>query len=109
MQRYEKTLEQFREGIPVDPVLPDDFDATPNNQRPPRQRQLWNRPYIVTVHNIGCSPDRWLAAWPEGIRYDVRCLDGGCWDRSTGLGQFKTMSEALQFAENHVPSSIGMM
>ena len=25
----------------------------------------------------------WMEFWPTGTRYDVRCLDGGAWDRST--------------------------
>lgn len=37
----------------------------------------------------------WFKAWPEGKRYEVRCLDGGAWDRSTGWGMFATLAEAL--------------
>lgn len=37
----------------------------------------------------------WFAAWPEGKRYEARCLDGGAWDRSTGWGMFGTLAEAL--------------
>jgi hypothetical protein len=42
----------------------------------------------------------WLKAWPTGFRYDVRCLDGGAWDRSTNHGMFKTFEEALIIAKN---------
>jgi|AntRauTorckE5430_2_1112549.scaffolds.fasta_scaffold68182_2 hypothetical protein len=37
----------------------------------------------------------WLKAWKKGFRYDVRCLDGGCWDRTTNRGNFDTLDKAL--------------
>lgn len=37
----------------------------------------------------------WFRAWPEGKRYDVRCLDGGAWDRPSDWGMFATLAEAL--------------
>lgn len=45
----------------------------------------------------------WLEAWPEGTRYDVSCLDGGAWDRSTSWGMFKTLNEALAEAKTRKP------
>jgi len=38
--------------------------------------------------------EQWLEWYPEGIRYDVRCLDGGAWDRTTNKGSYKTLEEA---------------
>jgi hypothetical protein len=45
----------------------------------------------------------WFEAWPSGTRYDVNCLDGGAWDRSTGWGQFATLDEALVCADQPAP------
>lgn len=33
-------------------------------------------------------------------RFDVRCLDGGAWDRSTWKGSFETLEEAVNFAKS---------
>jgi hypothetical protein len=90
-----------RAGVAFNPKLPRNFDSTPNDARPASHRKWWNRPYIST--QTGDDP-HWLNAWPSGIRYDVRCLDGGAWDRSTGWGMFATLDEALQLIANRVPS-----
>lgn len=42
----------------------------------------------------------WHAAWPSGTRYDVRCLDGGAWDRSLGWGMVATLEEAVELCQN---------
>lgn len=52
-----------------------------------------------------CRPDlaayieeqraQWFKFWPEGNRYEARCLDGGAWDRSSNWGMFGTLAEAL--------------
>lgn len=58
--------------IPLDPKLPKTFDATPNDARSKAQLDAWwDRPYGVTLL--------------DG-RIEVRCLNGGAWDRSTHLG-----------------------
>ena len=82
-------------GIPLNPKLPGNFDDCDNRFRPASHRRWWNRPFIRT--EVDDDP-RWLAAWPSGIRYDVRCLDGGAWDRSTGWGMFGTIEEAIRCA-----------
>ena len=41
----------------------------------------------------------WFEAWPTGIRYEVRCLDGGAWDRSTCWGMFATLEQAIACAK----------
>lgn len=40
----------------------------------------------------------WLAAWPSGTRYDVRCLNGGAWDRSSCIGMYATLGDAIHAA-----------
>lgn len=89
--------------IPVNPKLPKNFDCTPNEDRPMSHRRWWNRPYIqtYTLENFpGIETEdfksRWLESWPTGTRYDLRCLDGGAWDRSTWYGFFKTLDEAME-------------
>lgn len=41
----------------------------------------------------------WLASWPAGERFEVRCLDGGAWDRSTSWGMFPTLEAAVAVCE----------
>ncbi len=103
-------------GVPFNPTLPKDFDSTPNQARPESHQRWWNRPFTRTetieqldAFYAGRTDDhaeagrkhwaesraQWLAAWPSGIRYEVRCLDGGAWDRSTSWGMFATLDEAL--------------
>lgn len=106
-------------AIPVNPVLPSKFDDTPNEQRPPSHQKWWFRPFIVTdswdqivARGAPIMEDpierekyraSWFDAWPSGTRYDVRCLDGGAWDRSTCWGMFRTMEEAQQCARGRDP------
>lgn len=43
--------------------------------------------------------NNWCKRWgDDGIRYDVRCLDGGAWDRTTNKGSYKTLEEAMDVA-----------
>lgn len=93
-------------GRTVDPVLPKRFDDTPNEDRSPRSMAWWNVPFIVAC----CYDDAtFRKAWPGGVRYDVRCLDGGAWDRSTWWGSFSTLDEASRCngyrdePKNHFP------
>lgn len=109
---------------PINPKLPARFDDTPNQNRPASQRKWWGRPYITTHTNVRDTLEEenawrssvgiptvdqatfdkrraeWLQHWPSGTRYDVRCLDGGAWDRSTWKGSFPTLEEALQCARD---------
>ncbi|MGB3222960.1 MAG: hypothetical protein WBB23_09175 [Desulforhopalus sp.] len=95
-----ETLKAFREyEYPVDPPLPKRFSDTPNEDRPDWQEELWDRPYIERQEcfaNTLEGKESWFKAWPTGIRYDVRCLDGGAWDRPTAWGMFKTIEEAFK-------------
>ncbi len=71
-------------AIPIDPVLPKNFDVTPNEKRSKAQLDAWwDHPYCVT-HNG---------------KFIVYCLNGGAWDRPTMLGQADTYEEACQVAE----------
>jgi hypothetical protein len=41
----------------------------------------------------------WFSAWPSGTKYELRCLNGGSWDRSTVVGGYTTLSEAIEGAQ----------
>ena len=46
------------------------------------------------------SKKSWFKHWgDDGIRYDVRILDGGAWDRTTNKGSYETLEEALEVAK----------
>jgi hypothetical protein len=108
--------EAMEEGVLINPALPKNFDSTPNEDRPPSQNKWWFVKYIVTEEiaerdeyqatrkdkaaeagQIMWAQHRkmWLDSWPNGTRYDVRCLNGGAWDRSTWLGSYATLQEAI--------------
>ncbi|MBN3761029.1 hypothetical protein [Burkholderia sp. Ac-20365] len=67
----------------VDPQLPEGFYDTPNEDRSESELdEWWDRPYAVSG--------------PRG--FDVRCLDGGAWDRPTFYGVVATLEEARELA-----------
>ncbi|EKL9720618.1 DNA-binding protein [Escherichia coli] len=71
--------------IPLDPKLPKLFDQTPNEQRSKAQLDAWwDHPFGVTM--------------ADG-RIEVRCLNGGAWDRSTHLGVADDYDAACVLAE----------
>ncbi|QIL73099.1 hypothetical protein G7048_23735 [Diaphorobacter sp. HDW4B] len=103
-------------GVLINPVLPRNFDNTPNELRPASHRKWWYRPFINvdTIEEMdefyASRADeyaekgrqsweegrpRWLQAWPNGARYVVRCLNGGAWDRSCWLGAYVSLEAAL--------------
>ncbi|MDH0348208.1 hypothetical protein [Aeromonas dhakensis] len=98
-------------GIPLNPCLRDDFDSTPNEERDDLELQhWWQVPYIVTYAWNEPSAEvgeeqreqwrvNWFKAWPTGVRYDVRRLDGGAWDRSTNRGGFPSLELAVAAAQ----------
>ncbi|MDP2832333.1 MAG: hypothetical protein Q8Q28_03370 [Pseudomonadota bacterium] len=106
------TAEQCVDGVLINPSLPPAFDQTPNDARPDSHAKWWHRPFIVTYsdavsHYAQCSEEekermrrQWFDAWPSGTRYDVRCLDGGAWERSTSWGAFATLEAAVACAKS---------
>ncbi|HAI9599732.1 DNA-binding protein [Escherichia coli] len=71
--------------IPLDPVLPKNFDCTPNEKRSKAQLDAWwDHPYGVTEH--------------DG-KIVVYCLNGGAWDRPSVLGLANNYDEACELAE----------
>lgn len=70
--------------LAVDPVLPQDFDQTANESRSKTELEAWwLRPFALTLPGGG---------------YEVRCLDGGAWDRSTWYGHADTLDAARELA-----------
>lgn len=111
--------EYYASGVPVNPVLPKGFESTPNGARPKSHQKFWNVPFIETdtvekwdefyAERTDEFADKgrelwaegrkkWLEAYPSGTRYDVRCLDGGAWDRSTWWGSFDNINDAVKMA-----------
>jgi len=73
-----------KDDLPVDPPLPRKFDDTPNEERSKKELdRWWLRPFART--NSDGS-------------YEVRCLDGGAWDRSTWYGVAKDLPAARELA-----------
>ena len=123
---YPSNQEIVIDSIALNPTLRDDFDFTDNNLRPEKEvNHWWGLPYITTQsfmeesyqeysHRCGDRSEpydewlirktkertEWLEWFPDGVRYDVRLLDGGAWDRSTNKGSYKTFDEALEVAKN---------
>lgn len=122
---FEFEAEGLIGGVLLNPALPEAFDDTPNEERPEDHQKFWDVPFITTMsaadweeHFAGLGDERaaaalatwnerdrakWFDAWPTGTRYDVRCLDGGAWDRSTNWGSFVTPEEAIACAKAGSP------
>lgn len=72
------------EGIPVNPPNPPQRDI-PNEERTIEELLMWWRqPYLEWNSSV------------EG--WEVRCLDGGAWDRPTFIGQAGGLVAALEIA-----------
>ena len=83
------------DGTAINPVLPQNFDDTPNGKRGDRSMAWWDVPFIQAICN-GELVDSSLAE-----AFEVRCLDGGAWDRSTWMGCYTTLEKALAAAHHH--------
>ena len=82
-------------GVHVNPELPAQFDAYPNERRPYAEVEDWqNRAYIRAETMIDSENNRVY------LRFDIRCLDGGAWDRSTWKGTSESLEEAIRIAKN---------
>ena len=122
-RHYFKNQSVVIDGVPIEPDLRWDFNVTDNNDRDPREiEDWWDKPYITTqgfirdtyieyklrvsgyddieteeIWNNRRSDElkKWFEWYPDGYRYDVRCLDGGAWDRSTSIGHYSNLEDAL--------------
>jgi hypothetical protein len=98
--KYRFPCERVVDGVPVNPVLPAGFDDTPHGRRSPKSLAWWGVPFIRVEH---CEDPEFVKTWKGALRYDVRCLDGGAWDRSTCWGSFATLQEAVAQAKRNCP------
>lgn len=100
------------EGVVVNPLQREYFNATDNDDRCFDEIHDWFYvPYVVTDayrinQNFSAGENdvkskEFIKSWPSGMRYEVRCLDGGAWDRSTFIKSFKTLLEAVSFVKHN--------
>lgn len=76
-------------NVPIDPCQRMGFDNTRNEDRDYQEYEdWWGRGFVVSHRN----------SRGEGISYQVRCLDGGAWDRSTWKGNYSNLMEAVDHA-----------
>lgn len=119
----------LHEGFPLNPTLRDSFDSTPNELREDAEmNDWWGLPYIISytwegqkeynqkhlenikehnpellekvIKDLSGAKERWFERHPSGVTYQIRCLDGGAWDRSTHWGQTDNLEVAVQIAKN---------
>lgn len=113
-------------GVLIDPVLPERASDGPLGLTP-EETEIWiGRPYILssTLHEkldlysgvmLSFYPieyvDRELEAWarkqrflfPDGVSYQVECLEWGVLDRPQDWGVFATLEEAVECARTGPP------
>lgn len=71
--------------LPLDPKLPAAFDDTPNEDRDEKELdQWWLKPFALTL---------------KDGKFEVRCCDGGAWDRSTWYGIADDFPAAVKLAQ----------
>lgn len=80
------------EGIHINPNLPEAFNNYPNEERPAQELQDWWEVPYITVHPVVIDNEL-------KIFFEVRCLDGGAWDRSTSKGDFEDLDSAIELAK----------
>jgi len=126
-KHYFENQNNIVDGIAIDPLLPDHFYDMDHDDRDENELDnWWGRPFIRTESfmkepyeeycermseyelesleefkaRVDKSEKSWNERWKGGIRYDVRCLTGGAWDRPSVLGYFSTLEEALALAKD---------
>lgn len=48
------------------------------------------------------SKQSFMATFPTGTKYTVRCLDGGVHDRSTWIGEYASLEQAVEAAKSRM-------
>lgn len=74
------------QGFFINPALPENFDFTPNEDRPFEHMIWWMRPFIEG----------------EAGAWSVRILDGGAHDRSSWVGDYVELGEAVKACQELV-------
>lgn len=128
-KEYKPDAQEKVEGIIINPKQRFFFDCLSNELRPKEEVQDWlNVKYIVTeelpeknyehylqqAKKLGVAPesqsqyeerykddqDYWLSQFPNGKRFTVRCYDEKVGDRSSNLGIFLSLNDALNAAKS---------
>lgn len=85
---------QIVKGVHVNPCLPRQFEAYPLENRGKSELDDWyDRAFIRTNTIVDAEHGRVY------LSFDVRCLDGGAWDRSTWKFSTENLNEAIRFAQ----------
>ena len=92
-------------GVPY--ILTSNWDEQETHQRRHRRDLEQGKCPEVEIsskekfeNGIGVMKENWFSRFPSGTSYEVRCLDGGAWDRSTYWGEASSLEEAVELAEN---------
>ncbi|ASI21406.1 hypothetical protein E4188_23095 (plasmid) [Aeromonas media] len=72
------------DGIPVNPANPPASDIKHDERETEEMILWWRQPYLE---------------WDSGGRWEVRCLDGGAWDRPTFIGSHEELASAIELAK----------
>lgn len=144
LEIHRPQFQMLVDGIPVDPIMPLDFDSISHDDRDPLEIEDWfGRPYIRTstwsdreecyraVRAEGLPPEadehwceewwpaegsdecfeaelfeqkvRWYASFPEGVRYEIRCM-GGAYGRDRSAtctwGYCASLADAIAVANS---------
>lgn len=90
-EHYYENQKNTIEGIPIDPVMREDFNKTPHKQRDPKELADWSlKPYIVT---------RTISEVLTNKIYEVWCLDGAELEGSTLFANFEDIERAIILAK----------
>jgi len=95
MGRFTFVCDRVVDGVPINPRLPERFSDTDNERRPQSHMIWWGVPYIEITED---ENPKFVEHWKGTLRYDVRCLDGGAWDRPTCWAMFASLQEAVACA-----------
>lgn len=83
------------DDIPLDPVLPRNFDNRANETRSKSELdKFWLRPFVLSR---------------DDGKFEVRCLDGGAWDRATWYGIADSLEAARQLASKKLGEWMAIM
>ncbi len=70
--------------IAINPPLRAGFYSTPNERRSKTElKRWWCNPFVES----------------NGDRFEVRCLDGGAWDRPTFYASYNNLNDAIHHAK----------
>jgi len=121
----EYKAENFIEGVFINPVLPEGFidyeieinrwenyhwegtpyiksrrSRTPDSTYYEYKNRVKNTADTIPEDEFNSIKEKWEQQYPEGICYGVYCLDGNPSGKPTWWGDFATIAEAVECANN---------